>query len=52
LPFVGLKDMPQGLLRAVQGNAIVIVQTIILKHAFKFQQLGEYGVTVHDPKVR
>jgi hypothetical protein len=32
-----LKDMPQGLLRAVQGNTIVIAKTIVLKHAFKFQ---------------
>jgi hypothetical protein len=47
MPSVRLKDMPQGLLRTVQGDAIVIAQAIVLKHTFKFQQLGEYGVAVH-----
>jgi hypothetical protein len=44
--------MPQGLLRAVQGNAIVVAQTVVLTYAFKFQQLGVYGVAVHDRKRR
>jgi hypothetical protein len=52
LPSVRLNHIPQGLLRAVQGDAIVIVQAIVLKHAFKFQQLGVYGVAVHDCKRR
>jgi hypothetical protein len=47
VPRVRLKDMPQSLPRTVQGNPIVIAQAIVLKHAFKFQQLGEYGVAVH-----
>jgi hypothetical protein len=50
LPSVRLNQMPHGLLRAVQGDAIV--QAIVLKHAFKFQQLGVYGVAVHDCKRR
>ncbi len=31
----------------MQGNAILIVQTIVLKYAFKFHQFGEYCVAVH-----
>jgi|HubBroStandDraft_3_1064219.scaffolds.fasta_scaffold225019_1 hypothetical protein len=52
VPSVRLKDVPQGLLRTMQGNAIVIAQTVVLKYAFKFQQLGVYGVAVHDCKRR
>jgi hypothetical protein len=47
VPSVRLKDMPQRLLCAVQGDAIVVAQAIVLKHALKFHQLGEYGVAVH-----
>ena len=43
--------MPQGLLRTVQGDAIVIAQAIVLKHAFKFHQLGEYRIAVHSMKL-
>ena len=43
--------MAQGLLRTVQGNAIVVAQAIVLKHAFKFHQLGEYGIAVHGVKL-
>jgi hypothetical protein len=51
VPSVRLKDMPQGLLCAVQGNPIVVAQAIVLKHAFKFQQLGEYGVAIHSGRL-
>jgi hypothetical protein len=51
VPDVRLKDMPQGLLCTLQGDAIVIVQPIILHHAFKFHQFGEYGVAIHIPRV-
>jgi hypothetical protein len=37
--------------RARRGEAIVIIQTIVLKYAFKFQQLGENGVPIHVPNV-
>ena len=43
--------MPQGLLRTVQGDAIVIAQAIVLKHAFKFHQLGDYRIAVHGMKL-
>ena len=43
--------MAQGLLRTVQGTAIVVAQAIVLKHAFKFHQLGEYGIAVQGMKL-
>ena len=52
MPSVRFKDMLQGLLRTMQGNAIVIAQTVVLKYAFKFQQLGVYGVAIHVYKRR
>ena len=39
--------MPQGLLRTVQSDAIIIAQAIILQHAFNFQQFSVDGVAVH-----
>jgi hypothetical protein len=51
MPRFRLNDIAQRLLRAVQGEAIVIIQTIVLQHAFKFQQLGENGVPIHVPNV-
>ena len=43
--------MPQGLLRTVQGDAIVVAQAIVLKHAFKFHQFSKYGIAVHGMKL-
>jgi hypothetical protein len=51
VPDVLLNDISQCLLRAVQGEAIVIIQTIVLKDAFKFQQLGKDGVAIHARNV-
>jgi hypothetical protein len=46
MPCIAVQDVPQGLLRAVQG-----VPVLVLKLALDFEQLGFDGVAVHQPSI-
>jgi hypothetical protein len=51
VPGRGVEDMPEGLLRAVQGMPVAVVQPVVLKRALDLEQLGEDGIAVHRRRI-
>ena len=51
VPRLGVEDIPQGLLSAVQCVAVVVVQPVVLKQALDFKQLGHDRVACHCRRV-
>jgi hypothetical protein len=51
VPRLGVEDIPQGLLSAVQCVAVVVVQPVVLKQALDFKQLVHDRFACHCARV-
>jgi hypothetical protein len=52
VPGRGVEDVPEGLLRAMQGEPVLVFQAIVLKQALDLKQLGADGIPAARAPVR